>query len=475
MTDPTAAPDYEPLEPSKGNWYRLRRWAPRHGYEGWPAVTDLCAEDPMLGLNENRAEALYAHDEAAIAARMRTYLDPKVPLAQTDARFQKPWAGFDPVKVRDNLLAKSAFDAARIKRFCVRPFDYRYAYIDTTAHLWNRSRPPLVKAAQVASDFLLLRRRAPRSLDGATMLFSRCLVDQHAMHKDAYVIPFWLAANTADDDGPEQLFVQRGDVGAEEWKPNLSATALEYLSELGVEDAKTDRTSAGLLWLHVLAVGFSPLYAEENDDAVRSNWPRIPLPDSEMALRESAALGAQVAALLDLDRPLRGADKGPVAAHLQLIAVVERADGTALNPGTGDLALSAGWGIPQARLVMPGSGKAHERERTDAERAALSTEQQELLGEQVLDVYLNDHARWRNVPAAAWDYKIGGFQVLRKWLSYRDQRVLGRDLNTTEARAFINITRRLTGLVLLGPKLDANYIAVTDSPDQGQLFPQGQS
>ncbi len=88
----------------------------------------------------------------------------------------------------------------------------------------------------------------------------------------------------------------------------------------------------------------------------------------------------------------------------------------------------------------------------------------------MLDIYLNDHARWRSVPAAAWDFKIGGFQVLRKWLSYRERRVLGRDLTVAEARVFTTITRRLTALALLGAKLDANYIAVTDSPHQEQLF-----
>ena len=88
----------------------------------------------------------------------------------------------------------------------------------------------------------------------------------------------------------------------------------------------------------------------------------------------------------------------------------------------------------------------------------------------MLDIYLNDQARWRAVPAAAWDFKIGGFQVLRKWLSYRERRVLGHDLTIAEARVFTNITRRLTALVLLGAKLDANYIAVTGSPHQEQLF-----
>ena len=66
------------------------------------------------------------------------------------------------------------------------------------------------------------------------------------------------------------------------------------------------------------------------------------------------------------------------------------------------------------------------------------------------------------VPGAAWDYKIGGFQVLRKWLSYRDKRALGRDLTTDEARAFTAIARRLTALVLLGSQLDANYLKAAD-------------
>ena len=41
-------------------------------------------------------------------------------------------------------------------------------------------------------------------------------------------------------------------------------------------------------------------------------------------------------------------------------------------------------------------------------------------------IYLNDWAYWRNVPANLWSYKLGGYQVLKKWLSYRERKVLGR-------------------------------------------------
>ena len=58
------------------------------------------------------------------------------------------------------------------------------------------------------------------------------------------------------------------------------------------------------------------------------------------------------------------------------------------------------------------------------------------LGETTLDVYLNGHALWRNVPAAIWDYRLGGYRVLKKWLSYREHRLLGRRLRAEEVQHF---------------------------------------
>ena len=47
------------------------------------------------------------------------------------------------------------------------------------------------------------------------------------------------------------------------------------------------------------------------------------------------------------------------------------------------------------------------------------------LGDTTFDVHLNDRAYWRNVPSNVWAYKLGGYQVLKKWLSYRESKVLG--------------------------------------------------
>ena len=49
-----------------------------------------------------------------------------------------------------------------------------------------------------------------------------------------------------------------------------------------------------------------------------------------------------------------------------------------------------------------------------------------LLGSATRNVYLNDVAYWKNVPANVWEYYIGGYQVIKKWLSYRENGLLGR-------------------------------------------------
>ena len=76
------------------------------------------------------------------------------------------------------------------------------------------------------------------------------------------------------------------------------------------------------------------------------------------------------------------------------------------------------------------------------------------------DLYINETAFWRNVPTRLWEYTIGGYQVMKKWLSYREKPLLGRGLTNDEAREVTNMARRITALILLEPALDANYQAV---------------
>ena len=107
-------------------------------------------------------------------------------------------------------------------------------------------------------------------------------------------------------------------------------------------------------------------------------WPRIPLPgwpDGDVdgaadKLRESAAKGRQLAALLDSDTPAPGVTTGTLRPEIAAIAVPTTDDGH--NMSGDDFSLTAGWGhLGQGEAVMPGQGRAEPRDYTDAERAAM--------------------------------------------------------------------------------------------------------
>jgi len=55
-----------------------------------------------------------------------------------------------------------------------------------------------------------------------------------------------------------------------------------------------------------------------------------------------------------------------------------------------------------------------------------------------------------------WKYTIGGYQVMKKWLSYRELALLGRDLKPDEARYITEMTRRIAASHRLD-RLDKTY------------------
>jgi len=169
------------------------------------------------------------------------------------------------------------------------------------------------------------------------------------------------------------------------------------------------------------------------------------------ALAQSAARGRELARLLDSDTPVPGVTSGRLRPEIAAVAVPATIDDR--NMSGDDFALTAGWGhYGTGGAVMPGQGRVVERAFTPEERAALG-DTLPTLGETTFDVHLNARAFWRNVPAAVWGYKLGGYQVLKKWLSYRERAILGRPLHPEEVQHFTDTARRIAA-ILLGCRME---------------------
>jgi hypothetical protein len=59
---------------------------------------------------------------------------------------------------------------------------------------------------------------------------------------------------------------------------------------------------------------------------------------------------------------------------------------------------------------------------------------------------------------------VNVYPLVRKWLSYREYKVLGRALRGEEIDHVTQVVRRLKALLLMADDLDANYWAAAAAP-----------
>ncbi len=399
----------------------------------WPALPELFPIS-FPGVKTSRDGFLVDTDLDRLRARVGDYFDPALSHEEIARRYPKVMeatARFDARVVRDHLLRRGGPDESGFVRFAYRPFDVRWLYWEADTKLLDEKRADY-KPHVFEGNRSFVTQQKPRREWSPSQVISHigCL---DLMDRGATCIPVLLRGNGFD--------AATGNA----CRANLSPEAERYLAALGpsIED----------LFHHALATMHDPAYREANAGALRMEWPRIPLPGwpdghakNARALALSAARGRHLAALLDSEVPVPGVTQVPLRPEIVAIAVPATRRGR--NMTGGDFAVTAGWGHNgSGDAVMPGQGRAVERVLAGEERRAMKGGPP-ALGTTTLDVHLNEEAFWSNVPANVWNYRLGGYQVLKKWLSYREQSVLGRKLLPDEVQHFTDTARRIAALIL---------------------------
>ena len=406
------------------------------GWRDWPALPDLFPTS-FPGVKTSRDGFLVDVDLDRLKQRVADYFDDDLSHEDITRRYpsvMKSTARFNTHAVRDALLKRGDPAEDGFVRYAYRPFDNRWLYWDADTKLLDEKRADYKPHVFEGNSWLEIREKEARP-EFSRGTLCRHLADNFGNGLSSFM-PLWLL-----DDG---LGI---DDGGTQRRPNLSLSAQHYLDSMGaaVED----------LFHHVIATLHDPAYRTANAGALRMAWPRIPLPGwpdgvadgAADALAASAARGRELAALLDSDTPVACVTTGPLRPDLAAVAVPTTTHGG--NMAGDDFAVSAGWGhFGTGEAVMPGQGRVAERDYTSDERVALGNAIS-ILGDTTVDVYLNERTYWRNVPAAVWNYQLGGYQVLKKWLSYREGKVLGRVLQPEEVQYFTDTARRICAVVQL--------------------------
>ena len=429
---------YSELQPNLGLGLPFKPAAVSEGWFDWPALPDLFPQS-FPGVQTGRDAFLVDISRERLEARVADYFNKGLDddeVARRHPTVMKTTARFDAPAVRKALLARGGQSQANLVRHAYRPFDNRWLYWERETKLLDEKRADYIPHVFEGNLWLSAAQHLRKGAAEPQTALTREVGARHLIERGANWYPGWLAV----------LSEEGAPTGRR--RANLSSEAERYLSDLGltVED----------LFHHALATLHDPAYRKANAGALRMGWPRIPCPgwpdggnreESREALLASAERGRQLAALLDVDAAAPGVTSGALRSEIASIAMPATVAGD--NMAGDDFALTAGWGhFGAGKAVMPGQGRIEERPFSDAEQESLG-DATATLGESTFNVYLNERAYWSNVPRAVWEYKLGGYQVLKKWLSYRERKVLGRDMKPEEVAHFRDTARRIAAILLL--------------------------
>ena len=402
----------------------------------WPTLPDLFPVS-FPGVKTSRDSFLVDIDVDRLKSRIADYFDRSLDHDKIARRYptvMHSTSRYDARAVRDSLLNRGGPDEDAFIPFAYRPFDTRWLYWEGESGLLDRPRADYRPHAIDGNIWLSAAQHLRKGAEEPQSCATYAMSSLHLIERGALMFPAWTL------EGGKR-------------KPNLrepkysgDQTIKHYADRLGlgVED----------LFYHVIATLHDPDYRQANAGALQMEWPRIPLPGwpdgkvkaAAQTLAKSAAHGRRLAALLDNEVPVPSVTQAPLRPEFAAVAVPATVSGR--NMSNEDFAVTAGWGRHgQRQAVMPGQGNAVERDYSPDERVALD-EALHVLGETTFDIHLNATAFWRNVPAGVWNYKLGGYQVLKKWLSYRERAVLGRVLDGDEVQCFSEIVRRIAAILI---------------------------
>jgi Type ISP C-terminal specificity domain/N-6 DNA Methylase len=457
-----AAQNYQKLVPLLELGLPLKPRTTLKSYLAWPSLTALF---PTIfpGVKTSRDDFLVDIDRESLIKRLKQYFDKEI---SNDAMYRisptvmSKTKRFDPHKAR-GILLKRGFLPNNVVRYVYRPFDLRWLYWEPETKLLDEKRSEYFPHVSQDNLWAVSQQKPRREWSQPQAIRSMGCLD--LMDRGASCIPLFLkSSNNSQSLLPIQEPPDPRDL-PDGKKFNISDATLLYLSKIGTVANAED------LFYHSLATMHAPAYRTENAGGLRQDWPRIPLTNSKEALLNSSALGRSLGAILDPEASTKNITVGEQRPELKLIGTITRAGGGSLEES--DLWVRAGWGHSGKRgATMPSKGKLLERDYSQLEhkhilegasRLGLSAKEAIThLGEKTCDVYLNDVAYWSNIPVRVWDYTIGGYQVIKKWLSYREKPLLGRPLSKDEVRYVQEMARRIAAILLLEPALDANYEAV---------------
>jgi predicted helicase len=293
---------------------------------------------------------------------------------------KKESSGWNFLDAKNDLINNSSLTYVK---YNYRPFDFRYiVYTGSSSGFLGRSRSIVMKHFINKKNIgICLMRQFFQDAPYSHVYATNSLIDERTMYSNrggTYLFPLYLYTETENQHSAKETSHRI---------PNLDSTLVKKIArKLGLKFTAEKETKPNTfapidLLDYIYAVLHSPHYRETYKEFLKIDFPRVPYPEIEN-FWQLVELGGDLRQLHLLESP-------------KLDQLITRYPMNGLNCIT--------------RKVNKNTF-----ELTDSENK---------LGQ----IWINDSQYFDQVPLVSWDFYVGGYQPVQKWLKDRQGRVLSFD------------------------------------------------
>jgi hypothetical protein len=439
---PAGPRPFESFQPTRETRWKLFPFTAQGGFEDWPALDEIFSTS-IQGVNHNRGiqGSVVEIDKSILSARMMDYFSNKSTeeLQVSHPVLFTPRARYVPGSVRIKVKELTKFQEHRLVPYTIFPLDKRWIYLETEGKLLNEARPELWE--NLGSNEFLVAVPEPRKYSEIRPLLLTSAYDLHLHDRGSVGFPITVVQRETEGGlfGKADITIIRtANLNRSLWASLKGHWKLN--GDLGGGDARD--LAMGLARV-CLAICHSPAYEIEHKDSLAQDWAHIPIPRQKELFDRLRAAGDQIAVLLNPVVDARNIVKRILGDSAKTLAVASRVGGGSLR--SEDLVVA---------YSFFGNATGGWRSRQPSETETLRT----AWGTQTGDLYINGQIFFRNVPSGVWEYELGGYPVIKKWLAYRDN---GRRPNTAltldETEHLRGMIQRIAAILALHEGLSGLY------------------
>lgn len=374
-------------------------------YNKFVPIKDIF-ENFSSGIKTHRDKFIITPTKDNLITHLNIFIDKRNPDDYIDSIFKfKKHSGWNTLEAREKIT-REGIQNDSIYKYNYRIFDSHWIYFNSVlvTRLREKFMRNLLKNNLSLVTTRILSSETFRHVFISDKIGDICFISNKGKESN-YYFPLYLY-------GPHKKFILKGqkhldilgiqkelDESNRDKRPNIKENIIKNLSKFYKKQVSPEE-----IFYYIYGVLYSDLYRRKYEEFLKIDFPRIPFTKNRELFNKIADLGEE---LVDL--------------HLLKSEKLNK--------------LSAKFPVSTGNILT--DGRIEKREYNQKEKR----------------IYINDKQYFEEIEPEIWDYYIGGYQVLDKWLKDR----LGRKLSAEDVSHYLKVITVIKYTIDLQKEIDKLY------------------